>query len=78
MSTSPFMSDKDIEAAMRTLPKSVHKDGLMADLTAIRRDKFRVTRSKIFDGAVGIAGPPISTTLIVWSVDYRLCSGTQV
>jgi hypothetical protein len=50
----------------------------MADLTAIRRDKFRVTRSKIFDGAVGIAGPPISTMQIVWSVDYRLCSGTQV
>jgi IclR family transcriptional regulator, acetate operon repressor len=52
-----FMSEKDIEAVVRTLPKGVHKDAVMAELAAIRRDKFSVTRSEIFDGAVGIAAP---------------------
>jgi IclR family transcriptional regulator, acetate operon repressor len=29
----------------------------MAELAAIRRDKFWVSRSEIFDGAVGVAAP---------------------
>jgi len=52
-----FMSEKDIEAVLRTLPKGVHKDGVIVDLAEIRGDKFRVSRSEIFDGAVGIAAP---------------------
>jgi DNA-binding IclR family transcriptional regulator len=52
-----FMSEKDIEAVLRTLPKGVHKDAVMAELAAIRRDKFRVSRSEIFDGGVGVAAP---------------------
>ena len=52
-----FMSEKDIEAVLRTLPKGIRKDAVMADLAAIRRDKFRVSRSEILDGAVGVAAP---------------------
>jgi DNA-binding IclR family transcriptional regulator len=52
-----FMSEKDIEAVLRTLPKGIDRDALMAELAAIRRDRFWVSRSEIFDGAVGIAAP---------------------
>jgi DNA-binding IclR family transcriptional regulator len=52
-----FMSEKDIEAVLRTLPKGVHKDAVMADLEAIRRDGFGVTRGEILDGGVGVAAP---------------------
>jgi DNA-binding IclR family transcriptional regulator len=52
-----FMREKEIEAVLRTLPKNIHKAALMAELATIRRDKFWVTRSEIFDGAVGIFAP---------------------
>jgi DNA-binding IclR family transcriptional regulator len=52
-----FISEKEIDAVLRTLPKGIHKARLMAELAAIRRDKFWVSRSEIFDGAVGIAAP---------------------
>src|SRR5262245_57430718 len=52
-----FMSEKEIETVLRTLPKGVDKKTVLADLAATRRDKFRVSRSEIFDGAVGIAAP---------------------
>jgi DNA-binding IclR family transcriptional regulator len=52
-----FLSEKDVEAVLRTLPKGIHKAALMAELAAIRQDRFWVTRSEIFDGAVGIFAP---------------------
>ncbi len=52
-----FMSEKETEAVLRTLPKGIHKTTVMAELAAIRRDKFWVSQSEIFDGAVGIAAP---------------------
>ena len=52
-----FMSEKEIETVLRTLPKGVDKKTVLADLAATRRDKFRVSRSEIFDGAVGVAAP---------------------
>jgi DNA-binding IclR family transcriptional regulator len=52
-----FMSEKETEAVLRTLPKGIHKAALMAELAAIRRDKFWVSQSEIFDGAVGIFAP---------------------
>ena len=52
-----FMSEMQIETVLRTLPKGVDKKTVLADLAATRRDKFRVSRSEIFDGAVGIAAP---------------------
>jgi len=51
------MSEKDIEAVLRTVPKGVHKDAVMADLEAICRDGFGVTRGEILDGGVGVAAP---------------------
>jgi DNA-binding IclR family transcriptional regulator len=52
-----FMSEKDIEAVLRTLPKGLQRGAVMANLVAIRRDRFRVSHSQFFDGAVGIAAP---------------------
>ena len=52
-----FMSEKDIDAVLRTLQKGADKKALLTDLAQIRRSKVRVSRSEIFDGAVGIAAP---------------------
>jgi hypothetical protein len=49
--------EKEIDAALRTLPKGIHRAAVMAELAAIRRDKVWVTRSEVLDGAVGIAAP---------------------
>ncbi len=55
--TLAFMSEKEIEAVPRTLPKGIHKAAVLSELAAIRRDRYRVSRSEIFDGAVSIAAP---------------------
>jgi IclR family transcriptional regulator, acetate operon repressor len=52
-----FMNEKDVETILRTLPKGLRKETVMAELAAIRRDKFRVSRSEIFDGAISIGAP---------------------
>jgi IclR family transcriptional regulator, acetate operon repressor len=52
-----FMSEKDIEAILRTLPKGIDRKAVLGDLAATRRDKVRVSRSEIFDGAVGVSAP---------------------
>jgi len=52
-----FMSEKDIETVLRTLPKGLQRDAVTANLAAIRRDRFRVSHIEFFDVAVGIAAP---------------------
>lgn len=52
-----FMAEKDIDAVLRTAPKGTDKNALLADLAAVRRDKYWIARSEIFAGAVGIAAP---------------------
>jgi IclR family acetate operon transcriptional repressor len=52
-----FMSDVEVDAVLRTAPRDIDQKALLADLAAIRRDKFWVARSEIFSGAVGIAAP---------------------
>jgi len=72
-----FMDEKEIEAILRTLPKGVDRKDVLADLEPIRRDKVRVSRSEIFDGAVGIAAPYFDNTdrvvgsIIVFGPDIR-------
>jgi DNA-binding IclR family transcriptional regulator len=52
-----FMNEKDIDAVLRTAPKGTHRKELLADLAAVRKNRFWVARSEIFSGAVGIAAP---------------------
>ena len=52
-----FMTEKEIEAILRSAPKGLDKKALLEDLAAVRRDKFSATRGEIFVGAVGIAAP---------------------
>ena len=52
-----FMSEADVEIVLRALPKGIEKKVLLEELATVRRDKFRVSRSEVFDGAVGIAAP---------------------
>jgi len=72
-----FMDEKEIELALRTLPKGLDRKAVLADLEQIRRDKVRVSRSEIFDGAVGIAAPYFDNTnrvvgsIIVFGPDIR-------
>jgi DNA-binding IclR family transcriptional regulator len=72
-----FMRDEEIEAILRTAPKGVDKKAVLADLAAIRKDKVRVSRSEIFDGAVGIAAPYFDNanrvvgSIIVFGPDIR-------
>jgi DNA-binding IclR family transcriptional regulator len=51
------MNQEDIEAILRELPKGIDTKALRKELAEIVRDKFRISRSEIFDGAVGIAAP---------------------
>ena len=72
-----FMNDVDADAVLRSAPKDTDKKALLADLTAIRRDKFWVARSEIFSGAVGIAAPyfdhsnQIAGSIIVFGPEVR-------
>jgi IclR family transcriptional regulator, acetate operon repressor len=52
-----FMTPKDIEAILRSAPKGTDRKSLLDELAAVRRNRFCVTRSEIFLGAVGIAAP---------------------
>ena len=52
-----FMSEQDIEAILRTLPKGTDKKALLAELADVRRDKFRVSRGEVIKGALGISAP---------------------
>jgi IclR family transcriptional regulator, acetate operon repressor len=72
-----FMSEKDIDAVLRTAPKDTNRKALFADLAAIRRDRFWVARSEIFSGAVGIAAPyfshanEVAGSIIVFGPEVR-------
>lgn len=72
-----FMREDEIATILRTLPRGVDKKGVLADLAAIRKDKVRVSRSEIFDGAVGIAAPYFDNSnrvvgsIIVFGPDIR-------
>ena len=71
------MDEQEIEAVLRTAPKGVDKKAVLADLAAIRRDKVRVSRSEIFNGAIGIAAPcfdnvhRVAGSIIVFGPDIR-------
>jgi IclR family transcriptional regulator, acetate operon repressor len=72
-----FMTEKDIETVLRTAPKDVDRDVVLADLAATRRDKVRVSRGEIIGGAVGIAAPYFDNanrvigSIIVFGPDVR-------
>jgi IclR family transcriptional regulator, acetate operon repressor len=72
-----FMDDRAIEAVLRTLPKSLDKKAVLADLAGIRRDNVRVSRSEIFEGAVGVAAPyfdhnnRVAGSIIVFGPEIR-------
>jgi IclR family transcriptional regulator, acetate operon repressor len=52
-----FMEDHEVADVMRTLPKSMNKAALAADLSRARRDGYFVSRGEMFVGAVAIAAP---------------------
>jgi len=52
-----FMDEETLGAILKTLPKDIDKQRLLADLADIRRDGFRISRGEIFTGAVAIAAP---------------------
>src|SRR5262249_55133056 len=52
-----FMDQTQIEAVLRELPKEIDKRTLRGQLVQIAKDGLWVSRSEIFDGAVGIAAP---------------------
>jgi IclR family transcriptional regulator, acetate operon repressor len=72
-----FMDDKDTEAVLRTLPKGLDRKAVLTDLAGIRRDSVRVSRSEIFDGAVGVAAPyfdhngRVAGSIIVYGPEIR-------
>src|SRR5262245_48296392 len=50
-----FMEDHEVADVMRTLPKSMTKAALAADLSRARREGYFVSRGEMFVGAVAIA-----------------------
>jgi len=52
-----FMNEDDRNAIIENAPKGTDKKFLQEAMSAIRRDKFWVSRSEIFAGAIGIAAP---------------------
>ncbi len=72
-----FMEEKDIESVLLTLPKSFDKRALLKELAVARRDKYRISRSEIFQGSVGIAAPyfdhadSVAGSIIVFGPEVR-------
>ncbi len=52
-----FMSEPEIEAVLRELPKDIDRKVLRAQLAQIVKEGFWVSRAEIFDGGIGIAAP---------------------
>jgi IclR family transcriptional regulator, acetate operon repressor len=52
-----FMEDHELADVMRTLPKSMDKAALAADLSRARRDGYFISRGEMFLGAIAIAAP---------------------
>lgn len=52
-----FLDDSEIVAVTRTLPKTINKAALAADLSCTRRDGYFVSRGEVFVGAIAIAAP---------------------
>jgi IclR family transcriptional regulator, acetate operon repressor len=73
-----FMNESDIDAVFRGLPRNVDKNVLLRELASIRKDKYKVSRSEIFQGAVGVAAPyfdhtnAVAGSLIVFGPEVRL------
>jgi DNA-binding IclR family transcriptional regulator len=64
-----FMNDDAVAALLRTLPKGIDGKALLAELAAIRRDKFKVSRGEVMIGAVSIAAPYFDhTSRVVGSI----------
>jgi DNA-binding IclR family transcriptional regulator len=73
-----FMNESDADAVLRVLPRNVDKKTLLAELAGIRRDKYKVSRSEIFEGGVGVAAPyfdhtnRVAGSIIVFGPEVRL------
>ncbi len=52
-----FLDENEIAEVMRTLPKTINKAALAADLSRARGDGYFVSRGEVFVGAIAIAAP---------------------
>lgn len=52
-----FLQEDEIAAVMRTLPKTIDKAALAANLSRARKDGYFISRGEVFVGAIAIAAP---------------------
>lgn len=52
-----FLQEDEIAAVMRTLPKTIDKAALGANLSRARKDGYFISRGEVFVGAIAIAAP---------------------
>ena len=52
-----FLDDDEIAAVTRSLPKTINKTRLAADVSRARADGYFVSRGEVFVGAIAIAAP---------------------